>query len=396
MITIKSPREIEIMARAGHIVAQTLALMHESVRPGVSTGELDGVAERFIRSHPGAKPSFKGLYGFPKTLCTSINEEIVHGIPSAKRVLHEGNILSVDVGVFLEGLHADSATTIPVGEIAPETARLLKVTQECLAAGIAAARLGNHVGDIGYAVQQVAEARGLRRGAGTGRPRHRHPVSRGTAGAEPRTAQARTSPDRRHDHRHRADDHDGPLRHQDTSGPLDRSDRRMAASQPTSSTLSRSARTARESSRRSRRVRFPLGVLLLGIAVLACDATQTRPSPGRQVRVLFVGNSLTYTNDLPGMVVALAARSGDTMIQSSVSLPNYSLEDHWNDGRAAPGDRHGRLGYRRASTGPLFAARQPNAAGVGRETIRRRSSQGRSEGSPVLGLAVQRQVGLLR
>jgi len=161
MITIKSPREIEIMARAGHIVAQTLALMHESVRPGISTGELDGIAERFIRSHPGAKPSFKGLYGFPKTLCTSINEEIVHGIPSAKRVLHEGNIVSVDVGVFLEGLHADSATTIPVGEIAPETARLLKVTQECLAAGIAAAKLGNHVGDIGHAVQQVAEAAGF-------------------------------------------------------------------------------------------------------------------------------------------------------------------------------------------------------------------------------------------
>ena len=115
MITLKSPREIEIMARAGRIVAQTLALMRESVRPGISTEELDGDAERFIRSHPGAKPSFKGLYGFPKTLCTSINEEIVHGIPSAKRVLREGNIVSVDVGVYLEGLHADSATTIPVG-----------------------------------------------------------------------------------------------------------------------------------------------------------------------------------------------------------------------------------------------------------------------------------------
>ena len=123
MITLKSPREIEIMARAGHIVARTLATVAEHVRPGISTGELDDVAEGFIRSHPGAKPSFKGLYGFPKTLCTSINEEIVHGIPSKRRVLREGNIVSVDVGVFLEGLHADSATTIAVGEISPEASR---------------------------------------------------------------------------------------------------------------------------------------------------------------------------------------------------------------------------------------------------------------------------------
>ena len=161
MITLKSPREISIMARAGRIVADTLALMRRSVRPGISTADLDDLAEEFIRSHPGATPSFKGLYGFPRTLCTSINEEIVHGIPSAKRVLREGNIVSVDVGVSLEGLHADSATTIPVGEVAPETARLIQVTQQCLEAGIAAARAGNHVGDIGHAVQKVAEAAGF-------------------------------------------------------------------------------------------------------------------------------------------------------------------------------------------------------------------------------------------
>jgi methionyl aminopeptidase len=160
MITIKSPREIDVMARAGRIVAQTLALMHESVRPGVSTAELDSIAERFIRNHAGATPSFKGLYGFPKTLCTSINEEIVHGIPSTKRVLREGNIVSIDVGVQLEGLHADSATTIAVGEVAPATTRLLEVTQQCLAAGIAAAQIGDHVGDIGHAVQQIAETAG--------------------------------------------------------------------------------------------------------------------------------------------------------------------------------------------------------------------------------------------
>lgn len=161
MITIKSPREIDTMARAGHIVAETLALLARTVKPGQSTEDLDRVAEEFIRSHPGAKPSFKGLYGFPKTLCTSINEEIVHGIPSPRRVLREGNIVSIDVGVLLEGLHADSATTVGVGEISPEAQRLLQVTRESLAAGIAQARAGNHVGDIGHAVQQVAEAAGF-------------------------------------------------------------------------------------------------------------------------------------------------------------------------------------------------------------------------------------------
>jgi methionyl aminopeptidase len=161
MITLKSPREVEIMARAGEIVAGTLALMRSLVKPSVSTEQLDAAAEEFIRSHPGAVPSFKGLYGFPKTLCTSIDEEIVHGIPSSKRVLAEGSVVSVDVGVQLEGLHADSATTIPVGRISPEAERLLQVTQECLTAGIAQARVGNHVGDIGNAVQQVAEAAGF-------------------------------------------------------------------------------------------------------------------------------------------------------------------------------------------------------------------------------------------
>jgi methionyl aminopeptidase len=160
MVTLKSPREVEIMSRAGRIVAGTLARIREILRPGLSTEDLDAEAERFIRSHEGAAPSFKGLYGFPKTLCTSIDQEIVHGIPSSRRVLAEGSIVSVDVGVQLEGLHADSATTLPVGEVDPEAQRLLRVTQECLTAGIAEARLGNHVGDIGYAVQRVAEGAG--------------------------------------------------------------------------------------------------------------------------------------------------------------------------------------------------------------------------------------------
>jgi methionyl aminopeptidase len=160
MITIKSPREVETMARAGRIVAGVLAMMGELVRPGVTTEELDAAAESYIRGHPGATPSFKGLYGFPKTLCTSIDQEIVHGIPSAKRILAEGSILSVDVGVHLDGMHADSAATFAVGAIPPEAERLLQVTRECLAAGIAEARVGNHVGDIGYAVQRVAEGAG--------------------------------------------------------------------------------------------------------------------------------------------------------------------------------------------------------------------------------------------
>lgn len=149
------------MRRAGKIVHDTLAHMAAILEPGMSTLDLDVEAERFIRSHAGAVPSFKGLYGFPASLCTSVDVEIVHGIPSAKKVLHEGSIVSVDCGVHLDGMHADSAVTLAVGEIPAETRRLLDVTQAALDAGIAAAVIGNHVGDIGHAVQQVAEAVGF-------------------------------------------------------------------------------------------------------------------------------------------------------------------------------------------------------------------------------------------
>jgi len=161
VITIKSEREVETMALAGRIVADTLATVASAVRPGVSTEDLDGLAEEFIRSHPGARPSFKGLYDFPKSLCTSINDEIVHGIPSRRRVLESGDIVSVDCGVCVDGLHADSAVTVSVGEVSDEVQRLLRVTREALDAGIAAAVLGNHVGDIGHAVQAVAEGAGF-------------------------------------------------------------------------------------------------------------------------------------------------------------------------------------------------------------------------------------------
>jgi methionyl aminopeptidase len=160
VITIKSEREVETMAMAGRILAETLAVVAAQVRPGVSTGELDELAEEFIRSHPGARPSFKGLYDFPKSLCTSINDEIVHGIPSQRRVLESGDILSVDCGVCIEDLHADSALTVPVGTVSGDVQRLLAVTRAALEAGIAAAMPGNHVGDIGHAVQQLAEGAG--------------------------------------------------------------------------------------------------------------------------------------------------------------------------------------------------------------------------------------------
>ena len=148
------------MAAAGRILAEALVLVAAHVRPGVSTGELDDLAEEFIRSHPGARPSFQGLYDFPKSLCTSINDEIVHGIPSSRRVLEPGDILSVDCGVCVDDLHADSAITVPVGVVSDDGQRLLAVTRTALEAGIAAAVPGNHVGDIGHAVQQVAESAG--------------------------------------------------------------------------------------------------------------------------------------------------------------------------------------------------------------------------------------------
>lgn len=161
MISLKSQRELELMAEGGRIVAATLAMLRAAVRPGVSTLELDEMAEAFIRQHPGATPSFKGLYGFPGTLCTSINEEIVHGIPSRRRILRDGDMLKIDVGVRFAGLHTDSATSVGVGTVDATSQRLMDVTIEALDSGIAAARADNHVGDIGAAVQAVVERAGF-------------------------------------------------------------------------------------------------------------------------------------------------------------------------------------------------------------------------------------------
>ncbi len=161
MIQLKSAREIEIMAEGGRILAATVAMLEREVRPGMSTADLDAIAEQFIRGHDGAVPAFKGLYGFPGSVCTSINSEIVHGIPSRKRVLREGDIVSIDVGVGYRGYFTDSAVTVPVGKVDAEAERLLSVTQSSLAAGIAAARAGAHIGDIGAAVQAVVERAGF-------------------------------------------------------------------------------------------------------------------------------------------------------------------------------------------------------------------------------------------
>jgi methionyl aminopeptidase len=161
MIQLKSAREIELMAQGGKILAATVELLRQSVRAGMTTADLDEIAETFIRSHEGATPAFKGLYDFPGSVCTSINHEIVHGIPSPKRVLREGDLVSIDVGVGYKGFFTDSAVTVAVGKVDAESQRLLDVTQAALAAGIAAARPGNHIGDIGAAVQSVVEDAGF-------------------------------------------------------------------------------------------------------------------------------------------------------------------------------------------------------------------------------------------
>ena len=161
MIQLKSAREIDLMAQGGQILARTVDMLRSAVRPGMSTLDLDKLAEDFIRSHEGATPAFKGLYGFPGSICSSLNSEIVHGIPSARRVLKDGDVISLDVGVGYKGYFTDSATTVPVGNVSYEAKRLLEVTQRALDAGIAAAVVGNHIGDIGAAVQAVVEAAGL-------------------------------------------------------------------------------------------------------------------------------------------------------------------------------------------------------------------------------------------
>jgi methionyl aminopeptidase len=188
VITIKSKSEFDVMRRAGRLVAETLDKLKCAVKPGITTGELDRLAyEHITRSH--GVPSFKGYHGFPASICTSVNDEVVHGIPSKRRVLEEGDIVSIDCGAIIEGWHGDAALTVAVGKAAPEMWRLMEVTEESLNKGIEQAVPGKRIGDVSAAIQEYAEEHGysvVREyvGHGIGRQMHEEPQvpNWGTAG----------------------------------------------------------------------------------------------------------------------------------------------------------------------------------------------------------------------
>jgi methionyl aminopeptidase len=176
--SIKSPRELEAMRQAGQVVARMIAAITRAVEPGMTTKDLDDVAVQELRRN-GAKPAFLGYMGFPATICTSVNEEIVHGIPG-KRVLQNGDLVKCDVGAIVDGMHGDAAVTLPVGEVSENAMRLLETTRESLNAAIGQVRAGARLGDIGAAVQSYAEPRGygvVREyvGHGIGRKLHEEP-----------------------------------------------------------------------------------------------------------------------------------------------------------------------------------------------------------------------------
>ncbi|MBN1862098.1 MAG: type I methionyl aminopeptidase, partial [Dehalococcoidales bacterium] len=177
-IIIKSDREIEIMRKAGRVVARVLEILAGELKAGMKTVELDAIAVRELEKL-GAKPSFKGYQGYPASLCVSVNDEIVHGIPG-ERVLAEGDIVSLDLGAIVDGFQGDAARTVGIGEISPEAARLVETTKAALQAGIAQARAGGRLGDISAVIQQYAESRGygvVRKytGHGIGREMHEEP-----------------------------------------------------------------------------------------------------------------------------------------------------------------------------------------------------------------------------
>jgi methionyl aminopeptidase len=178
-VEIKAPREIETMREAGAIVAEVLRILSDAAKPGVSTAELDRIAETEIRRRK-AKPAFLNYRGFPATLCASINDEVVHGIPRPDRVLAEGDLASLDLGCVLKSYYADAAVTVPVGKASPEALALIRTTRECLERAIAVMHPGRRIGDISAAVQEHAEAKGygvVREfvGHGIGRALHEAP-----------------------------------------------------------------------------------------------------------------------------------------------------------------------------------------------------------------------------
>lgn len=179
-IVIKSAEEIATMRRAGQVVAKMIEAVSKEIRPGVTTADLDAVAYQTCKSL-GAKPGFKGYHGYPATICTSVNNEIVHGIPNSKKVLKEGDIVSIDVGAIVDGFNGDAARTLPVGKVTPLAEKLMRVTRESLDEGIKQARAKNRMGDIGAAIQKHAESNGFSIvreyvGHGIGRLLHEEPA----------------------------------------------------------------------------------------------------------------------------------------------------------------------------------------------------------------------------
>lgn len=179
MIILKTESEIAKMRKAGKITGDTLKLLEEKVKPGISTLELNDIAEKYIRSQ-GATPSFLGLYNYPASVCISIDEEVVHGIPSKKRIIKEGQIVSFDVGAYIDGFHGDAARTVMVGKVLEEKRKLVEITKECFFKGVEQFKVGNRLGDIGFAIQQHAEMHGfgvVRElvGHGIGRKMHEDP-----------------------------------------------------------------------------------------------------------------------------------------------------------------------------------------------------------------------------
>lgn len=178
MIVFKTPEEVEVMAKASRMVAEALQILKKEVRAGISTDELDRIAEDAIRSRGGV-PAFKGYRNFPKTLCASVNEQVVHGIPSGRRLM-DGDIIGLDLGAIVGGFYGDSAVTVPVGSVSPEVQRLVRVTEEALLLGIEQAVVGNRLSDISHAVQTHVEAAGFSVvtefvGHGIGRQLHEEP-----------------------------------------------------------------------------------------------------------------------------------------------------------------------------------------------------------------------------
>src|SRR4030066_2021954 len=178
MIILKSPKEIEKIAQSCSIVGKTLGTLKDIVMPGITTREIESFADAYIRTN-NALPAFKGYRGYPASICTSVNNEVIHGIPSA-RVLKDGDILGIDLGVYKDGFYGDGAVTVPVGEIGPDLQKLIRVTEEALYASIENARVGNRVSDISYSIQKHVESHGFSVvrsfvGHGIGRQLHEEP-----------------------------------------------------------------------------------------------------------------------------------------------------------------------------------------------------------------------------